>query len=129
MDLIFEMKEERKTHQQYMRDYARSHCDFQKVASIMPPDAHGHNSSVLRTSAWRAGDLDELRRPSKTKTKTKKKKNKKKNKKGNDVARKKKAVFAKPRPVKKITKLVRPIVKSTIRKKVPKVIKIKREST
>lgn len=129
-DTVQRMKEEQKIHKEYNLAYARSQCEFHKVASIMAPDAHGHNSSVLRTSAWKAGDLDELRRPVK-----KKKKKKKKQEIIQKQLKKKKPVFAKPKPKptvgKKIVKPKKPLpppapIQKSV-KKTLRVIKIKQE--
>lgn len=41
----------------------RSFVEYAKLQSIMSPMANGHNNAVLKTSAWSAGTVDELRIP------------------------------------------------------------------
>lgn len=41
----------------------RSFVEYAKLQSIMSPLANGHNNAVLKTSAWSAGTIDELRIP------------------------------------------------------------------
>ena len=134
-DTVLKMKEEQKKHQEYVENHIRSQCEFHKVSSIMAPDAHGRNESVLRTSAWRAGDLDELRRPV---PKKKKKKKKKKTTASSSAGQQQTFVKSKiGKPAKKIIKSVKkpslppppstPLKAKPIKRKTPKIVKIKRE--
>jgi hypothetical protein len=65
------LEQERAEHVAYWNNLTRSQCEFTKHLALMPADSRGHNESVIRTSAWRAGDLQELRRPVKRKKKKK----------------------------------------------------------
>jgi len=124
-DTVLKLREEQKTHATYTNNYMRAQCEFHKVMSIMPPDAHGYNTSVLRTSAWRAGDLDELRRPV---NKKKNKKNKKKQQQQQQKASLAKIGKPAKKNIKSIKKHQKPeIVLKPIVRKPPRVIKIKRE--
>lgn len=48
---------------QHRMAWNRSFCDYYKGQSVFSPNVNAYNSHVLRTSAYKAGDVDILRAP------------------------------------------------------------------
>jgi len=57
----------RKLYEEHVTEHRvawnRSHCDYYKSQSVFPPNVTAYNAHVLRTSAYKAGDVDLLRAP------------------------------------------------------------------